>query len=733
MNKKCFLYAITIVVFSLKGFCQNALEKAMYFKNNKPIVTNFDTLSFYYSSILDSPNLPNIALFYSNPVSLMNINSSYVNIEELYNFNKRFLVILIDEFNRLIQIPKAKLDHEKIKKINRYISDIDYFCHQFDKKNNLLDSSQYFCSIVSDYLSVGYQKTTSTIDLPPSLKSPTLSSFGFTVPSSLNFTTELIKGTSDFLVDRIKKELELAFFDKFREKINDNRDLRELMPFTHLLLSSQDFYYSPTLGSTWKAAFEKDLKELPNTLYLKVIKDADFMPFIDRDELELLMNAYKIVEKLRNGFHLTTAIQYINPKENKDNLLSCIISISNGLRLSDTTGTNSSAWVSLDDFDALSKEEQKYFLFFLYQDNETIFKKFEKEFNEGAVNKYILSIRKLLFALHQYDIVLNQITQRKEKLMKEGKVENVSTSQDFSQILITLREIYSAAFQLAIELELIKDNNKSIVLLNSAINITQYINQRNYSSMLIEFIYVLNQIKNEDTKNELSDFSQKLLFYGGFMVDVVNADSAVQFQQIIEKYASPVGSYRVTRNSKRSGAITAYPGLFAGYENNFKTKASQSFVYGVTAPIGFSFNWGKLKCDSSKNSSKSFSVFVPVFDIGAPVSYRFSNDSLRGFPDNVSLAQVFSPGLYFVWGFRNVPIALKAGIQHTPLLRKIENDNAVIGSGDMWRIGATLSVDIPIFQLYSKNERKVKKSEKKPQNNKKCTKLIKKYKKKCKE
>jgi hypothetical protein len=70
-----------------------------------------------------------------------------------------------------------------------------------------------------------------------------------------------------------------------------------------------------------------------------------------------------------------------------------------------------------------------------------------------------------------------------------------------------------------------------------------------------------------------------------------------------------------------------------------QVEAYQSaFVTGITAPIGVAFSWGKKRkvlggYERDSRGGHSLSLFVPIVDIGAAFSYRWSQgDEINGFP-----------------------------------------------------------------------------------------------------
>jgi len=131
-------------------------------------------------------------------------------------------------------------------------------------------------------------------------------------------------------------------------------------------------------------------------------------------------------------------------------------------------------------------------------------------------------------------------------------------------------------------------------------------------------------------------------------------------------------------------------------------KQNLNLQYGVTTPIGLSLNWGN-NFYGVNAKGHSFSFYVPIVDIGAAFSYRWTNSEGEGFSEEIKWEQIISPGIHAVWGIGNTPMAFMLGAQYTPLLQKItDQDNKL--QPNAWRFGATISVDIPIFHFYRSNK-----------------------------
>jgi hypothetical protein len=123
--------------------------------------------------------------------------------------------------------------------------------------------------------------------------------------------------------------------------------------------------------------------------------------------------------------------------------------------------------------------------------------------------------------------------------------------------------------------------------------------------------------------------------------------------------------------------------------------------YGITAPIGFSYSFKNCNDVGANKQSSSSTFFLSVIDIGAPFSYRFKKDEAEGLPENITWEQVFSPGFFYIYGFKNSPLSIGLNAQFAPFLRKIEENN-VLETKNIFRMGLTLLVDIPLFNLSSK-------------------------------
>lgn len=337
-----------------------------------------------------------------------------------------------------------------------------------------------------------------------------------------------------------------------------------------------------------------------------------------------------------------------------------------------------------------------------------------KDVRLGLLNNGLAILQKTHIAQVEKDLLANKsliATKEKEanQLLKQLK-DNMDRD---SLRILTIKKLQETKIQLELLQKQVEDLTSQKKTFESI--------QKSLSEVKnIDELMAQNNTKvQEKQKERLKAKFDQITFYANFMTDVITSDSTTDLQEIIDKYAAPVGSYSLKRKNAFSLDINAYPGLYAGVEQPIASSrgVSQSaFVTGITAPIGVAFSWGKKRkvlggYERDSRGGHSLSLFVPIVDIGAAFSYRWSQgDEINGFP-KIKFSQIFAPGCYVVWGVKNAPIALKVGAQITPQLRDVNVTSSsggltnTVSEVSMLRYGMTLSVDIPVFHLFEKRMR----------------------------
>jgi len=223
--------------------------------------------------------------------------------------------------------------------------------------------------------------------------------------------------------------------------------------------------------------------------------------------------------------------------------------------------------------------------------------------------------------------------------------------------------------------------------------------------------------------------------YGAFMVALAEAKNNNEVKNAIKAIALPTGSYSIKRRNFFTIGLNAYPGGTAGYEYAFGPRVDNKFApnLGFTAQLGIDFSWGNSsKIDLNrynnrslvhekyrreidrankfgKNGSKDFAyylkgsskgIFVSLIDLGAVVLFRLDNET-DPLPSDVNFQQLFSPGISYVYGFKNMPLTLMTGASLSPELRKFGEESA-----NSLRFNLSMVVDIPLFNFYTRTEAK---------------------------
>jgi hypothetical protein len=154
----------------------------------------------------------------------------------------------------------------------------------------------------------------------------------------------------------------------------------------------------------------------------------------------------------------------------------------------------------------------------------------------------------------------------------------------------------------------------------------------------------------------------------------------------------PAGSSNIKKTTPFGLAVNAYVGGSLGVERNAGQKGD-TFAGGLYGPIGLAFSFSNAK------TRDSLSIFVPVVDLGALISYRFTNQENEGLPQFI-LKNIISPGVYVVAGFPGIPLSFGLGFHHGPELVEITDQAATLKTR-FWRFGFFLAVDIPLINFWT--------------------------------
>ncbi|WP_111308848.1 alpha/beta hydrolase [Confluentibacter sediminis] len=645
---------------------------------------------------------PLILIIFMLPILVKAQNSAYLEAKALAELANDSVIMNfiknIDADNSCIKDANQK---EMVKTLGKFIEDpFDENIHDFDLEKTLkifngLDINSCFDAMVDSKLNSFVSGI--NLNVEKNLDSE--------LSTGKSLTTAIIDGTAQFLVERTKKELTLTFYDNLKEIIdkdyiitlnsNYNRatitiNLQEVFPKTILLLKSQNSFDTPSLGQTWVSAFKLDISNMPENLLNKLLNSN----FVNSELGQSVKMSLALFESIKKGDSAERIIELFATQYNDYNKYTLHKYIGTLNLLFKNLINEKGKLVSFDEIKNLQAIEMNYLV-------GIVFHKLKR--NKIIPENYELSklvahtslIPKTFILVNDFE----NLTKQAEQIFDENGKINIEAYFTFASSTLNLYSSSASFLQ-----EVFKLNNSPLEFnTTKLIDVTATISgiynsmaSKDYGASLLTTVGLLDRFMETTTRND--EIRKHIVFYGNFLVDIINAskeNSKVEVKDVLNTYTLPVSSYRIKRQFKSSWDISAYPGIYGGYEFS----ESNSFSFGITAPIGFSYSW---KTDSSKDintQTNSNTIFLSAIDIAAPFSYRFKNDSAEGLPENIKWNQIFAPGIYFIKGFKKSPFALSFGAQFAPLLRSIEEETNVFDEKNVFRVNVGLTVDIPLFNL----------------------------------
>ncbi|MCC6459582.1 MAG: hypothetical protein IT260_03860 [Saprospiraceae bacterium] len=198
--------------------------------------------------------------------------------------------------------------------------------------------------------------------------------------------------------------------------------------------------------------------------------------------------------------------------------------------------------------------------------------------------------------------------------------------------------------------------------------------------------------------------TEEFFRYLSFAQNLIDAKTKEELLEALEQAADPVGNYRLKRSHPLTVSITSFPGLFAGreqYEAGVNNKTMFN-TFGLTAPLGLAVSFsgnkngpGSRLVPELKKQKISYTVFVPVLDVGAITALRLVDQNAE-LPE-LEWKNFIAPGLFLNLGFKNSPLSIHAGAQVGPSTIQIGSTRP-----RLWRFGAGVSVDLHLWSIYTK-------------------------------
>ena len=557
--------------------------------------------------------------------------------------------------------------------------------------------------------------------------------------------TKFANAIADIMIERAKQELTLAFFNRFKKFSKKYPEFKILFPKTTDNLSNLFTYTYPQMLPALRKGFFEDLEKI--TYHLDdVLELPKYRHLLNNfPQVSLAIRSIRLIHELESK--TSTAADIIkklaafkewNKNGNADfknmgNTLKFASIFSEGLRYKDT----SRIWVSTDEIKELITNDTlaKIYMGLMYQEikRDDIKFYFNPQNLADTTNltdiiwqnkdNILLFQNKIAEFINLTDKVMDSYTEIKTKKSDKQKITNediynyINVSIDVIDYAFSIVKILNENLVTDQYLNLAKKSNslyKDIYgqqytqAVNDAIDILMAVHdltEANTSTVTIRRTGIA--LDKKQALDTLINFVKKVKPYALFMANMVEAKDEAAVKAALENVILPVGSSSIKKNTLCNVSVQTYLGAYFSATNGSSSSVGAwSDKFGVTAPIGVSFTPGFL----SWKKAGSLSLFGALFDLGAIVDYKLKQDSATGPISKdykVKLGNIFSPGIYAVYGFPwDLPLSLGFGAQYGPGLSKIDGQGKTVVGNPAWRCNFFLAVDLTFFTLTNKTKDK---------------------------
>lgn len=527
-----------------------------------------------------------------------------------------------------------------------------------------------------------------------------------------SFTTRFVDGLSKWLVKRTKQELSLTFFNRFKQALNEQPDLNVMFPSTVTLLNvfeDEVYHYQAFIG-TLRESFINDFHLIPQNL-----SDWANATELIKDDVErfVIKEAFEIPPMIMNENSPREIIHHLGSVENSPKEFQNVFSSFQVIDLL-SQSILSNGWDFPTDFKAKMDDLTLYlYLGILYEKSKNI------KFSETTFNSILSDVatetgreKTQQFKNIVFDFLEHgKETNRFFNVLRDQETIEYPMYHQYTKSTLNLLKVGQTFHEQYVSGSSSKRFNDLLNVIENSNDLLFHIHQENFLQSVAHINQIVGTFIPTLEPFEIKSFTEverniyqkrqkgkeRFIKYSTFMGTVADAQSSEQIEFAFELFALPPGSSKMKKHSPVSVALNAYVGPTAGIE--YLETTDQSGIFALHAPVGINLNWGL----SGENGS--FSLFVPIIDVGAITAFRFG-DETSTLPE-LSFKNIIAPGAYAVYGFgKDLPFAFGIGGQLGPNTRKIEVDEFGmptenrIDSG--FRIGAFLSVDIPVFHFYTK-------------------------------
>jgi hypothetical protein len=382
-----------------------------------------------------------------------------------------------------------------------------------------------------------------------------------------------------------------------------------------------------------------------------------------------------------------------------------------------TRPLKSARWISRREFDDLRQTPAawKAFLGLLYERINAM----ESSPGFSPKNTGILATQFLEIA-NEIEETKNAIRLKKGTAPRSVGIKDyfpfIRSTVDLFNIVITTPALATDSIQ---QLNRNKVLGKITEISNETLSLYENIDVREYGNAILNATELLKLItQKEYTVEELKALSKEerhrraktqrqvaaIFKYGTFMAEMINAKSSDQVKNILKSTTLPPGSSRIKREVQSSITINSYLGAGLGRDRLLDAPMdidADAFGAALSVPIGITYSFSP----KFLRNRSSFSIHVPLLDLGAITAYRSNPNGQTANVDvlpELEWKSLFSPGAYLIYNFADSPFSLGIGGQYGPQLRELNQANGEPLFLNSWRfpmISAT--IDVPFYNLHT--------------------------------
>jgi hypothetical protein len=187
--------------------------------------------------------------------------------------------------------------------------------------------------------------------------------------------------------------------------------------------------------------------------------------------------------------------------------------------------------------------------------------------------------------------------------------------------------------------------------------------------------------------------------YGGFIADLIDADSSSQVKDLMENIADPPGSSRIKRRKRMTVGLNAYVGASIGQEtwDGITEVNGNYFDVSASIPIGIAWSWTSKRNYAEKKKPTSHSIFLSLLDIGEMLTLRDIDNA--DYESLFSFKNVFKPSLQYHLNLRRSPFYLGVGAQLGTQYFTLNGVEQNINSN---KVFFSMGIDVPLKTFYQK-------------------------------